>query len=268
MEQIKIRQTGKFDLPLTIVSLAILFTFVGLMFVKPDATLAGVNSAFNTIIQVFGSVLLVFTLATLCISIYLGVSRYANVRFGDEEPEYSLFSYIAMMTLAALASAALYWSFTEWAYYYETPGLGMASRSVEALESSLGYQFFHWGISGQCIYVVIGAAIAYAFYIRKVPLLQTSAVCCAMMGEVKGKSYIGRLIDFCVIFGIVGGLGCSLGLAVPLAGGALTKEGIDRVAVMIGGAPLSNDYALKIGANYSEDAIGAVELADRLLGNE
>jgi len=65
--------------------------------------------------------------------------------------------------------------------------------------------------------------MAYAFYIRKVPLLQTSSVCCAMMGEFKGKTFVGKLIDFCVIFGIVGGLGCSLGLAVPLTGGALTK---------------------------------------------
>ena len=56
-------------------------------------------------------------------------------------------------------------------------------------------------------------------------------------------------------------------LSMDLAIDSLKKEGIDKVAVMIGGAPLSNDYARKIGANYSEDAIGAVELADRLLGN-
>jgi BCCT family betaine/carnitine transporter len=227
MEEIKTKQGGlsrsKFDLPLTIVSVAILFTFVGLMFVQPDATLAGVNNTFNAVIQVTGSLLLVFTLASLVISFYLGMSKYGNVKFGEEAPEYSMFSYIAMMTLAALASAALYWSFTEWTYYYMTPGLGMEPGSREALESSLGYAFFHWGLSGQCIYVVIGAAMAYAFYIRKVPLLQTSSVCCAMMGEYKGKSFVGKLIDFCVIFGIVGGLGCSLGLAVPLTGGALTK---------------------------------------------
>ena len=223
MEQIKTKQSGKFDLPLTTVSLAILFIFVGFMFAMPDATLNGVNNAFNGIIKVTGSILLIFTLGTLVISFYLGMSKYGNIRFGEDKPEYSMFSYIAMMTLAALASAALYWSFTEWTYYYTTPGLGMEPKSLEALESSLGYSFFHWGLSGQCVYVGIGAAMAYAFYIRKVPLLQTSSVCCAMMGEFKGKAFVGKLIDFCVIFGIVGGLGCSLGLAVPLTGGALTK---------------------------------------------
>lgn len=218
-----IKESGKFDLPLTIVSLVLLFAFVILMTVRPDQTLSGVSNVFWTVIEVTGPILLIFTFGSLCISIYLGMSKYGNIKFGDYEPEYSLFSYIAMMTLAALASAALYWSFTEWAFYYETPGLGMEPESLPALESSLGYSFFHWGLSGQCIYVVIGAAMAYAFYNRKVPLLQTSSVCLAMMGEVKGKNIIGKVIDFCVIFGIVGGLGCSLGLAVPLAGGALTQ---------------------------------------------
>lgn len=212
---------SKYDIPLIIVSLVLLFGFVIMMFIKPDATLVGVSTAFDGIINIFGSLLLVFTFTTLAISFYLGMSKYGNVRFGEEDPEYSMFAYISMMTLAALASAALYWSFTEWTFYYEAPGLGMAPESLEALESSLGYAFFHWGLSGQCIYVAIGAAMSYAFYIRKIPLLQTSAVCCGMMGEFKGKTLLGRVIDFLVIFGIVGGLGCTLGLGVPLTGGAL-----------------------------------------------
>lgn len=47
---------------------------------------------------------------------------------------------------------------------------------------------------------------------------------------------------------------------------ALKENGlIDSVKVMVGGAPLSGDYAGGISANYSEDAITCVELADRLM---
>ncbi len=47
---------------------------------------------------------------------------------------------------------------------------------------------------------------------------------------------------------------------------ALTENGlIDRVKVMVGGAPLSGDYAAGINANYSEDAITCVEMADQLM---
>ena len=47
---------------------------------------------------------------------------------------------------------------------------------------------------------------------------------------------------------------------------ALKDNGLDAgVKVMVGGAPLSGDYAAGISANYSEDAITCVELADRLM---
>ncbi len=48
---------------------------------------------------------------------------------------------------------------------------------------------------------------------------------------------------------------------------ALEEAGKDDIKVMVGGAPLSGDYAENISANYSEDAIAAVALANKLLGN-
>ena len=50
---------------------------------------------------------------------------------------------------------------------------------------------------------------------------------------------------------------------------ALKKQGIrDRVSVMIGGAPVSADFAEKIGADaYGEDAAEAVTIARKMVGN-
>ncbi len=49
---------------------------------------------------------------------------------------------------------------------------------------------------------------------------------------------------------------------------ALTKAGIrNRVKVILGGAPVSQEWTNTIGADgYAEDAVGAVELARRLVG--
>lgn len=49
---------------------------------------------------------------------------------------------------------------------------------------------------------------------------------------------------------------------------ALEEAGVrDQVKVLVGGAPISQEWAEKIGADgYAEDAIGAVELAKRLVG--
>ena len=50
----------------------------------------------------------------------------------------------------------------------------------------------------------------------------------------------------------------------------LDKEGLrPRIQVMVGGAPITKDWAEKIKANgTSEDAVGAVQLAKKLVGKE
>lgn len=212
------------EVGLIVVSVAILIAFIILMIVNPDGTLNAITAFFNSMISGLGPVFLVVAFAGFVIGLYFCFGKYGKIRLGNCKPEYSNFSYFSMMLLASLASAALYWSFTEWASYYMAPGLGMAPGSVEAIESALGYQFFHWGIVNQSMYTVMGVAIAYGVYVRKLPSFQTSAVCCAMLGEkAKGKNIIGKVIDFLVIFGILGALSSSLGLAVPLATGGLKQ---------------------------------------------
>ena len=50
----------------------------------------------------------------------------------------------------------------------------------------------------------------------------------------------------------------------------LDKEGLrPRIKVMVGGAPITKDWAEKIKADgTSEDAVGAVKLAKQLVGKE
>ena len=225
---------GNVEIGLIIVSVLLLIAFIIFMVLNPETTISGISGFFWKMIAVFGPIFEVFTFATFIIALYLGFGKYGKVRLGDCKPEYTTSSYVIMMLLASLASAALYWSFTEWAYYYEAPGLGMEPQSTRALESALGYQFFHWGMTNQAMYTVLGVAIAYGVYIKKVPSFQASAVCCAMMGEkVKGKTVLGKIIDFCVIFGILGALSSSLGLAVPLASGGLKQLfGIEATPVV------------------------------------
>ena len=231
------KDRSNIEFGLIIVSVLLLAAFIIFMVLNPQATVSGISSFFWKMISVFGPFFEIFTFATFIVALYLGFGKYGKVRLGDCKPEYCTISYVIMMMLASLASAALYWAFTEWAFYYEAPGLGMIPQSTRALESSLGYQFFHWGMTNQAMYTVTGTAIAYGVYVKKVPSFQTSAVCGAMMGErIKGKSTIGKIIDFCVIFGILGALSSSLGLAVPLASGGIRQlTGLEATpAIQIG----------------------------------
>lgn len=211
------------NLTVTLISLAVVMGFVAYMVLRPEAALSSVNAAFNFATQVFGVPLMLFTFVTTVLAAYLAFGKYGKIRLGNCKPEFSTFSYIAMMALAALASAALYWSFTEWAYYYMKPGLGIEPYSAEAMEMSLGYSFFHWGFATQAPYVLTGVAIGYAVYNRGVRFMKVSSVCEFMMGNFKYKKLLGTVIDISVVFCIVGALGCTLGLAVPLGTGGLKQ---------------------------------------------
>ena len=85
--------------------------------------------------------------------LWLSLSKYGTVVFGDvSEPEYSEFSWISMLFCAGIGASLLYWSATEWVFYYTSPPFGLTSRSDDALFWSLGYGIFHWGPVGWAFY--------------------------------------------------------------------------------------------------------------------
>ncbi|MEN0105318.1 MAG: BCCT family transporter, partial [Pseudomonas sp.] len=100
----------------------------------------------------FGSIVQVLGFACVIVVIGLAFSKYGNIRLGEGRPEYSNTSWVFMFICAGLGSATMYWAFMEWGYYYMTPGLGITAASKEALEMSVAYSFFHWGITPWSIY--------------------------------------------------------------------------------------------------------------------
>lgn len=80
--------------------------------------------------------------------IYLATSKYGNIRLGEGKPEYSTLSAVYVYLCRFRFFYALL-GVAEWAYYYQTHGLNIAPRSQQALEFSVPYSFFHWGISAR-----------------------------------------------------------------------------------------------------------------------
>lgn len=217
------RRENKVNVVTTTIGIFSVITFVYFIANFPETALRGINTAFEGATQFFCVPLLLFTFVTTILAFYLAFGKYGKIQLGEGKPEYSNFSYITMMALAALASAAVYWSFTEWTSYYMEPGLHMEPYSVSALESSLGYSFFHWGFATQAPYVLAGVAISYAVYNRHVKSMKVSTVCEYMMGNFKYRKILGKMVDISVFFCIAGAAGCTLGLAVPLETGALKQ---------------------------------------------
>ena len=250
------------DWPITIISVGAVFIFVAFMALLPDATLQFVNALFHYTTVIMGVPILWFVFLGLGLCAFFAFSKYGKVKLGESKPEFSLFSYISMMICACLASTAVFYSFVEWSYYYVDPAFGMQSLSQQAAEFSTAYAFFHWGFSVQVIFVLTAVAMSYAVYVRKVPVLRVSTICESMMGDFKYKKAVGKIIDITTIFSIVGGLGVSLGLGVPLI-----SAGLGRIFGLTASFGMNVTIIVLIGLIFSLSSYVGIEKGMRKLSD-
>ncbi|QRY82237.1 BCCT family transporter [Pseudomonas sp. PDNC002] len=193
------------DLTLIFTSiLVIALTVVGLM-TFPDQAKVLADQLFNGATKTFGSLVQLLGFACVLLIVWLGLSKYGNIRLGEGRPEYSNTSWVFMFICAGLGSATMYWAFMEWAYYYLTPGLDIAASSKQALEFSIAYSFFHWGVTPWAIYGIASLAMAYHFHVRRNKGLSLAAVIEAITG-FKAQGPVGRVIDLIFLFATFGGL--------------------------------------------------------------
>ncbi|MBS3970261.1 MAG: BCCT family transporter [Clostridia bacterium] len=199
--------------PAIIVVLALSIPLV----VFPEAGSRAVNTALGFITAKFGWLFLLFCMGCFSILMWLAFGRYGNVKLGgpNDEPEFSTISWIAMLFCAGIGIGIMLWSFIEPIYYLSGPPLGIEPHSDLAVEWAHMYGQFHWGFSAWAIYAIASVPIAYCVYVRKASHLRMSIASKGLIGRHADGPF-GTLIDVLMMFGIVGGVGTSLGLAVPL----------------------------------------------------
>ncbi|WP_084785929.1 BCCT family transporter [Psychrobacter urativorans] len=203
------------------VSIALVVIVVGALYLQPEQSQVVAGAIFGKMTEWFGSGVLIFTFLGVLLLAFVATSKYGNIRFGEEAPEYSNFKWISMMIACGLGSATVYWAFVEWAYYIETPGLGIEANSQKAYEMSLPYNMFHWGFSAWTLYALVALPICYHLYVRKNAGLSLSAIVSAITG-IKQSGVLGRIIDVIFIFICFGALSITLGVSVPLVNNVLS----------------------------------------------
>ncbi|WP_126425083.1 BCCT family transporter [Brevibacillus marinus] len=164
------------------------------------------------------------TFGMFAILIWLAVGRYGKVKLGgpEDQPEFSNFSWGAMLFCAGMGTSIMYWSMMEPLYYYIGPPFGIQARTEEAAEWALAYGMFHWGISAWALYALPTVTIAYSFFVRRQRSLKISTACSGVLGKYT-DGWLGKAIDVMVIWSLVGGLGTSLGLGVPMISAVISE---------------------------------------------
>ena len=165
-------------------------------------------------------------------AIIVALSSWGSIRLGrdDDEPEFGLLSWFAMLFSAGMGVGLVFYGVAEPLNYTTTaPKPGGDVEGVEASGLAMAQTFLHWGLHPWAAYAVIGLAIAYAMHRRGRPVSIRWALEPIFGDRVKG--WVGDVIDVLAIFGTVFGIATSLGLgAQQIAAGMQAIGLVDEVS--------------------------------------
>lgn len=152
----------------------------------------------------------------------IACSKYGKIKLGKDEdkPEYSNFSWFAMLFCGATGIGLVFWSIAEPLSHYVSPIEGIEPGTVDAAEFSIRTCFLHWGITQFACFAIVGLAIAY-FQFRKGKSALISNMLEPLWGEKATKGILGKLVDIFAVVVTFAGVATSLGLGVSQICGGL-----------------------------------------------
>ncbi|WP_125153509.1 BCCT family transporter [Clostridium rectalis] len=183
-----------------------------------------INKAFGFSTNNLGFVYIWFGIIAFIMLLWVAFGKYGKIMLGDpkEKPQFSTFSWAAMLFCSGIGSSIMYWGVIEWAYYYKAPPLGIQPGTWKAAEVAATYGMFHWGPMAWAIYTVCALPLGYSYFVRKKPVLKISEVCRGVLGN-KVDGILGKIIDVFFIVGLLAGAGTTLGLGTPLAATGISR---------------------------------------------
>ncbi len=176
----------------------------------------------------------------LFVCIYLAGSRFGSIRLGNDDarPEFSTFSWLAMLFSAGVGIGILFFSISEPMSYFDNSAAsghpnnphadhaGAYDLDERRAAHALQVTYYHWGLHAWAVYVMAGLCLAYFGYRKKLPLTLRSALYPVIGDRIYGP--IGHAVDLLALFGAVFGVATSLGLGVKqMAAGLAVLFGID-----------------------------------------
>lgn len=158
------------------------------------------------------------------IIIMLYFSKYSNMKLGrdDEEPEFNDVTYFTMLFAAGIGIGLFYFGVAEPIYHYVPGPYGNRYEGRytdnQLAQDAMNLTFFHWGIHGWIVYVVVGLLMAFVCYRQGLPMTIRSCFYPLIGDKIYG--WMGDVIDVLSICGTMFGVCTSLGLgAIQLNAG-------------------------------------------------
>lgn len=192
--------------------------FVILVLIKPELASKLSDYPLKFIAQYFSSYLIWCISLITIVMLLLTLTPYGKVTLGkdDEQPEFSRFSWFAMLFSAGVGTGILFWGVAEPIFHLQGNPFqqmdGVTPLSVEASRIALRITLFHWGLHGWAVYSMVGLCLGYFAFRKGLPLTIRSSFYPLIGKRIYGP--LGHTIDLLAVFSTLFGITVSLGLGV------------------------------------------------------
>lgn len=201
----------------------------------------------------------------LFVMLFLAFSRFGAIPLGkdDEKPEFSRFSWVAMMFGAGIGVGIFFFGPSEpLAYFLSPPPHTAEPATPAALHQAMAQSHFHWGLAIWGLYALVGGALAYSTYRRGRPSLLSSTYR-SLLGSKPHEGFVGRIIDMMAIIATLFGTAATLGLSATQI-----SQGVQIIS---GASEITNNIVIMIigvlGVCFIISAVTGVARGIRYLSN-
>jgi choline/glycine/proline betaine transport protein len=191
--------------------LVLAFSFFSIMF--QQAASAVLDRVLNWVSATFGWYYFLAATVYIVFVIFLACSRYGDIKLGPKhaKPEFSVLSWSAMLFAAGIGIDLMFFSVAEPIAQYINPPVGQG-QTTEAARQAIVWTVFHYGLTGWCMYALIGISLGYFSYRYNLPLTIRSALYPIFGQKINGL--VGHLVDIAAVLGTIFGIATTCGIGV------------------------------------------------------
>ncbi|MGP4031269.1 BCCT family transporter [Pseudarthrobacter sp. 1C304] len=212
-------------------SIILVFALFAILF--PATATDMFSSIQSNVIKWFGWYYVASVAVFVAFALWIGLSRYGDIKLGqdDDEPEFSIMSWFALLFAAGMGIGLVFFGVAEPLNHFASPRPGVEGTPIQIAQQAMTQTFLHWGLHAWAIYVVVGVSIAYAVH-RKDRPISIRWTLEPLLGTRRVAGGWGNLIDVVALVGTLFGVATSLGLGVLQISAGLEEANIMQATQM------------------------------------
>lgn len=167
----------------------------------------------NSISSNFGWFFILTVNIILIFSLYLAFSKFGKIRLGGEnaEPEFDNISWFAMLFSTGMGIGLMFFSIGEPVSHFANPPQPISSDLDSAVQA-MNFTSLHYGLHVWAIYGIVGLALAFFGFNRKLPMTFRSLFYPFWGEKIHGVR--GDIVDILSVLATIFGLATTLGFGV------------------------------------------------------